>query len=141
MADRWPLFIRTMNGLAPHNIAASEALKGLALGKVVRAEISRPRNADHHRLYWALCQKIADAIPGDYTAQNISDVLKLKTGHCDTVQTRDGLVRIPKSISWAKMDQAAFSDFYARCLVVICQQWLPGMKPSALKAQIEEMAA
>lgn len=141
MTDRFPIFLRSQNGLIPHNEAASDALRGLAWGAKVKAQISRPRNPGHHDKYWALCSKIADAIPGDYTAENISDVLKIKAGHSTAVQTKGGVIHLPKSIAWSKMDQAGFAKFYDRCLVVICEQWLPHMKPSDLVREIEGMVA
>lgn len=141
MTDRHAIFLRSQNGLIPHNEAASEALRGIAWGTKVKAQISRPRNPGHHDKYWALCSKIADAIPGDYTAENISDVLKIESGHATAVQTKGGIIYLTRSISWAKMDQAAFAKFYDRCLIVICEQWLPHMKPSDLVHEIEGMVA
>jgi hypothetical protein len=141
MSDRHAIFMRTLAGLVPWNEAASDALRGLALGAKVKAEVKRPRNPGHHDKYWALCSKIADAIPGEYTAENISDVLKIKAGHSTAVQTKDGVIFLPKSIAWSKMDQPAFAKFYERCLVVICEQWLPHLKPSDLVREIEGMVA
>ena len=141
MADRHAVFSRSMTGLVPANEAAHDALRGVTLGSKLKVQVSRPRNIAHHNLYWALCTKIAAAIPGDYTAENISDVLKIKAGHCDTVRTRDGLVMLPRSIAWSKMDQAAFGSFYERCLVIICQQWLPHLRPSDLRDELEQMVA
>jgi len=39
------------------------------------------------------------------------------------------------------MGQDEFSTFYDRCIVVICEQWLPHLKPSQLRDEIEQMAA
>lgn len=138
-ADRFAIFMRTANGLMPHNVAASETLRGVAYGTKVRAQISRPRNLAHHNLYWALCSKIADAVPGDYTAENISDVLKIRTGYCTTVKTKSGLVHLPKSISFAAMDQAAFNAFFDRCIEVICREFLGNLPPSALREELSDM--
>jgi hypothetical protein len=146
MSDRPALFVRTLNGLSPQNDCGTELLRGVAAGTVLRVSVSRPRNLRHHMKYWALCSKVAAAIPGDMTAENVSDVLKLKTGHYTVVETHDedGVVeinRIPRSISFAKMGQDEFSTFYDRCIVVICEQWLPHLKPSQLRDEIEQMAA
>ncbi len=138
-ADRFAVFIRTANGLMPHNEAASEALRGVAYGTKIRAQISRPRNLAAHNLFWALCSKIADAVPGDYTAENIADVLKIRTGHCTVVQTKHGLVQLPKSISFAAMDNAAFSSFLDRCIKIICEEFLGNLPPSALRAELSDM--
>ena len=139
MTDRHAIFMRTVGGLAPHNEAASEQLRGLALGAKVKVQISRPRNIGAHNLYWAMCSMIADAVPGDYTAENVSDVLKLKVGHVTRIQTKRGIVEIPRSISFAKMDGAAFSAFLDRCVKVVSEEFLPHMTPSQVKAELEDM--
>jgi len=141
MTDRHAIFIRTMSGLAPHNEAASESLKGLALGAKVKVAISRPRNIAAHNLYWQMCSMIADAVPGDYTAENISDVLKLKTGHGTPIKTKRGVVEIPKSISFSKMDGAAFNAFLDRCVKVVCEEFLPHMTPSDVTKELRGMIA
>ena len=130
-------FRRTLSGLTPDDEQAHKALRGLKPGEVVAVEVSRPRNLQHHRLYWAMCQKIADAI--DVEAENISDVLKLRTGHSVTVQTKSGPVQLPRSISFAAMGQADFRDFFERCCREICIAWLPHMSAKQVQTEILEM--
>ena len=127
--------VRTMSGLTPDptDERSAGALKGVKIGASVMVEVTRPRNIGHHRLYWAMCSKIASAIDAD--PENISDVLKLKTGHCVTVQTKDGPVQLPRSISFAAMDQASFREFFEKCCRVISMEWLPHM--SAKQVQVE----
>lgn len=45
---------------------------------------------------------------------------------------------IPKSISFAAMDQAGFDEFYNRCLDAIAQHFLPGVSSEELRQQVEE---
>ena len=130
-------FRRTLAGLAPDDDGASEALRGVQIGQVVAVEISRPRNLQHHRLYWALVSRIASAL--DIDRENVSDVLKLRTGHFVTVETRSGPVQLPRSISFAKMDQAEFSEFFERCCREISVAWLPHMNPTQIRSEIYEM--
>jgi hypothetical protein len=130
-------FRRTLAGLSPDDDAASEALRGVQIGQVVAVEISRPRNLQHHRLYWAMVGKIADAV--DLPTEAVSDHLKCETGHCHTIKTKDGIRRYPKSISFAAMDQAAFREFFERCCRVISIEWLPHMSPTQIRAEIYEM--
>lgn len=125
------------NTLRPADDAGAEVLQGLKVGAYVYVAVTRPRNIQHHRLYWALCSHIAEAIGAD--RENVSDVIKLRTGHCTIVQTKTERVRLPRSISFAKMDQAEFRVFFERCVKVICEEFLPGQKPSALIREIEQM--
>lgn len=102
--DSWATFARLKSGVPIH------------------VEIRQPRNAKHSALYWVLCHKIADAIGS--TSENVSDVLKIGTGHCDIVRSKKhGELRLPRSISFARMDQAAFAEFFDRCVEVIQTEW------------------
>jgi len=69
----------------------------------------------------------------------VSDVLKLKTGHFTVVQTKSERIRLPRSISFAKMSQDEFRKFFDECVKVICEEFLPHMKPSDLVKEIEQM--
>ena len=129
--------VRTINGLLPDDERATEALRGIKIGQTVAVEVTRPRNIQHHRLYWAMCTKIGNAL--DVAPENISDVLKLRTGHFVVVHTKTGPVHLPRSISFAAMDQAAFREFFERCAKVISMEWLPHMKADEIRAQIEQM--
>lgn len=131
------LFIRSVNGLTPADDAAREMLEGLAIGKMVKASVSRPRNLQHHRLYWALCSAIASSIGAQ--RENISDVIKIRTGHFTVVQAKSERYRFPKSISFAKMSQDEFNTFFKECTRVVCEEFLPHMTPSDLTKEIEQM--
>jgi hypothetical protein len=114
--------VRTANGLVPDGTESAGELAKVPFGKSVRVEVRSPRNPAHHRLYWTLCQRIASAIGAD--AENVSDLLKIETGHCAIVRSKKyGDVRLPRSISFASMDQNAFNEFFEKCLVVIQTEW------------------
>lgn len=129
--------VRTINGLLPDDERATEALRGIKIGQTVAVEVTRPRNIQHHRLYWAMCTKIGNAL--DVAPENISDVLKLRTGHFVVVHTKAGPVHLPRSISFAAMDQAAFREFFERCAKVISMEWLPHMSAKQVQAEVLEM--
>lgn len=91
-------------------------------GKPLHVEVKQPRNGAHHRLFWALCARIGEArgVP----SETVSDVLKIATGHCTIVRSKSyGELRLPKSISFAAMDQTTFREFFERCVVVIYEEW------------------
>lgn len=137
MSDDRPLFTRTTFGLVPDGDAAREMLASIPIGLTVAADISRPRNVRFLRLYWALCGSIADSIGAQ--RETISDVLKIKTGHVRVIKTKGGMLELPASISFAKMKEQEFKAFFDRCCMFICEEWLPHMKASELKHQIEQM--
>lgn len=130
-------FTRTAAGLVPADDEARDLLRSIKLGATVGLELSRPRNIRFHRLYWGLCSTIADSIGA--RRETISDVLKIKTGHVRVIKTKGGMLELPASISFAKMKEPEFKQFFDRCCAVICEEWLPHMKASELKHQIEQM--
>lgn len=133
------LMRKEFTALRPVDAAGHQAMAKLAHDDLVTVEIRKSRNLQHHRLFWALCSLVADNVTG-VTAEQVAGVLKLKTGHCDPVKTADGTIHmIPKSISFAAMDQTEFSAFYDRVVEVVQRDWLPGVKQADLRRELEEM--
>lgn len=120
MAEFW--CERIAGALRPADQESLDEFSKLPIGKPLHVEVKQPRNAAFHRLYWALCARIAEA--KGVTSENISDVLKIATGHFQTVRTKSyGEIHIPKSISFAAMDDIAFRAFFERCVLVVYDEW------------------
>jgi hypothetical protein len=117
--DLWAT--RDGNYLRPLDAESAAVLSKLRIGKPLKIDVRQPRNSKHHRLYWVLCTRIANSVGAE--PENISDVLKIETGHCVTVKTAKDTYRLPRSISFAAMDQSAFGQFFERCIQIIQTQW------------------
>jgi hypothetical protein len=128
---------RVPNGLIANNRHSQEELDALEIGRVYRVKISKPRNIKHHNLYWALCGAVAEQL--DKPSKLICELIKIRVGHVDVINTVHGVVEIPKSIAFAKMDQAAFRDFFDRAIEVVCSDILPGVDSDDLRARVNEM--
>ena len=115
MSDFWA--IREGLVLRPYGAESAAVFAKIPFGKVVRVDVKQPRNGAHHRLYWTLCNRIADGVGCE--AEDISHVLKLRTGHVRIVKTKRGIEEIPRSIAFAAMDQGDFKTFFDKCVVVI----------------------
>ena len=107
--------------LRPYGAESAAVLGKLPLTKMLKVEVLQPRNGKHLRLYWTLTHRIGDALGMD--AEDISDVLKLRTGHFREIKTKTGTERIPKSISFAAMDQEKFKTFFDKCVTIITTEW------------------
>lgn len=94
----------------------------LPRGVSLKAEITQPRNLEHHRLYWALCTRVAHGIGRD--AEWVDWALRVETGHYDVFMTRGGreVLRV-RSISFAEMDQIAFTQYFEACVIAIYELW------------------
>lgn len=132
------IFIRSVTGLTPDDDNARESLQGVPIGALVTCEVARPRNLKHLRLYWKLCATIGDAV--GVHRENVSDLIKLRTGHYVTVKSATGLHMFPRSISFSKLDQAGFAKFFDEACRVVCAEFIPNMKPSQLRDEVLRMA-
>ena len=127
------LFLKRVGmGLHPDGDEAVAEFLKIPIGKQLRGEISQPRNLQRLKLYWVLCHRIANATGME--AEQVSDVLKLSTGHFSTFRSKKwGAVRLPKSISFAAMDETQFRDFFNRCLLAVTEE-LGIARPDVLDA-------
>ena len=110
------------------------------MGSDVWVTLRRPRNPRHHAKYWVLCTLIADNLDGA-TAEDVSDVIKLRTGHVRRIPTKQGVHVLPGSISFAQMDQTAFEAFFDSAVRVVCADIIPGINRSDLEREIMELLA
>lgn len=124
--------------LVPFDDAAKAQMKRWKIGDTIAINAKRPRNARHHAKF----QKLVDLVyeNQDHYEQREHFVAALKTalGHCDLIEGKGGkMIAIPKSISFAKMGQDEFDDFYSRALDLIAKHFLPGVETDALRAEVE----
>lgn len=94
----------------------------IPFGKALKAEVKLPRNPRYHRWFFSICHRIAGGIGSD--AETVANVFKFATGHVETIKTKSyGEVKIPKSISFAKMDDLAFHEFVEKCIATAYTEW------------------
>lgn len=121
---------RVGNTLMPDGDESVAAMASVPFGKSLKAEIKMQRNVAFHRLFFALCKRIGDGVGVD--AENIATIFKLATGHYTLVKSkRHGELKIPKSISFAKLDNISFTEFVNKCIRVAYEEW--GIDPASLE--------
>jgi hypothetical protein len=127
--------------LEPIDDDGRRLLKRMAPGRVVSVEIKRPRNVLFHRKFFAMLNLILQNQEYYKSVDDLLDVCKLRIGHVKVVQTKRGEERIPKSISFAEMDETAFADFYDRAVDWVVTEVIPGLKKDDLERELMEFAA
>ena len=132
------LMVKRLAGLYPVDATGEAAVRRFGLGELISVQVTRPRNAQFHRKFFAMLKIILDNQEYYKSIDDLLDICKLRTGHFRTVQTKDGDVRIPKSISFASMDETAFADFYDRACGWVISEVIPGLQRGDLD---EEVAA
>lgn len=130
------LYLRRIgNALWPDGDEAICELAKLPMGKPLKAEVKQPRNPRFHRLYWALCARIASGVGRD--AEEISTVFKFATGHVDQIHSKTyGYIKVPRSISFAKLDNQGFREFFDRCVETAFTEW--GLEPEAFADLLDQ---
>jgi len=128
----------TAEGLKPVDEAARETFAALKAGQDVLAAVHRPRHIEHHNWFMAMLQKVAEA-KGE-TQDYLLAQIKIALGLVDFIRMPSGkVVAALRSVSFESMDQAEFAEVSVAAVRLICEQILPGLEPSELTAEIDEM--
>jgi len=118
------VLVQVVNGgLRAVNGVEADKLNQLR-GREVMAKISQPRNIRFHRKFFALLGSALDMADTDMNAEQFRAFCIAGAGYCDFIPGHDGkLVAIPKSISFAKMDETEFDRLYQDVLTFIVKYW------------------
>ena len=130
------LVSRKLAGLYPVDETGEAVIRKFNMGEVVSVDVTRPRNLAFHRKLFAMLNIVLDNQDHFKSVDDLLEVCKLRTGHCHTVLTKAGEVKITDSISFAAMDQDAFNNFYNRACAWVCEEVIPGLSQQDLDAEV-----
>lgn len=133
---------RTLSGLAPTDAFGQETLEHITYDEQVRVEITRPRNLKHHRKFFKLLETVYAHQSLYPTMTSFRGAVEVALGHGETVKLGGGrTIIIPKSISFANMDQAAFEQLYDRAVELITTRILPGLERDDVVREVDDILA
>lgn len=135
------VFLRkNLHSLEAIDEEGAAALRKLSHGDTVKVKITKPRNIKHHRLFWALVGIVFENQERYPSREALVAALKAATGHAELLPMPNGnMVYIPKSISFAAMDQTQFDKFFNDVCDVVCTKIIPNLKVEALKQEVMQM--
>lgn len=107
--------------LEPGDPDSLDEFERLPTHKLLQVEVTQPRNANLHRLYFALCARIAKGI-GE-TTEFIDRAFRIETGHVDIFEYGGKTYLVVRSIAFHNFDNIAFKEFWERCLIVMYNRW------------------
>lgn len=124
--------IKTSTGLRPAYDDDYEQYAKLKTGEAVKIKVSKVRNLEFHRKYFALIncawsyQSEARINFFKNSIELFRKSVEIAAGHCELVYSvkRKEWVEIPKSISFSKMDNFAFQELYERVKDVLFATFL-----------------
>lgn len=143
------VFKRRGQTLIPTDSEGQDLLAAIRDGREVVVEVRAARNPRFHRLFFAVLnfcvQHCIDRETGEVRFSSIEHAktaIKIATGEVDTYIDADSgkTFFIPRSISFASMDETRFAAFFDRAVYVIAERWMPaGTTPESVRAEIEAM--
>lgn len=129
--------VRKGDVLLPSESESAAIFSRLPIGKPLRAEVKNPRRGKHHRLFFLLIHRIANATDTDPEA--LRDHLTVEAGHYYEIKTKRGIRRYPKSISWSAMDQSHFDEVFERIVRAIYESF--GIRREDVLAVVADLLA
>lgn len=134
--------IKQLGSLRPCDEAGQSALSKIAEGDTVMIETKRPRNLQHHRMFWALMTIVHDNMDHERypTVEDLVAAIKIAAGLRTRIDLPTGESGyIPGSIAFHKMNQDEFSSFYDRVCDLISKHFLPGVDTEDLRREVSIM--
>ncbi len=134
-----PIFRKTLGGFVPINTIAEETHAKVKLGDEVTLTLRRPRNLAHHKKFWAIAQKVFENQEHYLTVEDVVTAFKFAISHTRKIRTKHGIIEIPESIAFDKMDQTEFEAFYERFVKFLISEVIPGLDRAELEGELLEM--
>lgn len=137
--------IRLPNGdLRPAGEQSRHAFSRFEIGEVFPVEVKKTRNIKNHRRFFALIQVVSSYSEIFNTEEKALHAVKIAAGHCDFVPhplEPGELMAIPKSISFAKMDEIEFQRFFSSAVQGVLSHILPQMDERSMEAALNEVVS
>jgi hypothetical protein len=130
--------VKRLGALYPYDEAGEAVLRRLAPGEIVEAQVTRPRNPQFHAKFFAMLQIVLENQEYYTSMDDLLDVCKLSIGHSKIIKTRRASFAIPKSISFANMDDIEFGAFYDAACNWVLTEVIPGLERHHLDDAVRE---
>lgn len=120
-------------GLIPMYDSDYDEKKKLRVGENVLCDISKPRNYEFHKKFFALIRLVFENLPEHiadtfniYSEEDMLDALKVDLGLYNIVYVGGKQLVKVGSISFAKMDNTEFERFYNRSIDIVLNKYMNG---------------
>ncbi len=131
------IMVKRLGALRPTDDSGVEAMRKIGEGELVKVTWTRPRNIHFHNKFFAMLGIVLKNQEHYKSMNELLGVCKICISHVTVVETRHGFVRLPKSISFAKMDETEFSQFYDEAVNWVLSEVIPGLQRQHLDAEVE----
>jgi hypothetical protein len=145
------LFIRKLyDTFVPVDEASMDAFERLKPNEVYKAEITKPRNIEYHKRFFALLNMAYKNYEQPEIFHNgirvfrsferfRSDVI-ISCGYWDLgLNKNNKVIQIAKSISFAKMEQVEFEELFSKAIDVILHEYLTYYDEEDMNKLVEQV--
>lgn len=141
MSER-ALFQRDFAGFRPVNDEAEELYHRVKFGEIVELTGTKVRNGAYHRLFFAMLKLISENSNPHISPKAALHFAKIASGTGEVVTDSRGEKHfVPGSISFAKMDQAAFEAFVQSAIPPLVGRFMRGTAPDDVINEAMSLAA
>jgi len=117
----------------------AEKMSKLKFGEVYKIKVSRPRNIKFHRMFFGMLRLAFENQESYDSFEIFEEVVKIGSGCFESYIAPNGETFFKsKSLSFAKMSQDEFEDFYDRAGKVVERSF--GIEWELLKREVEEVS-
>lgn len=136
--------VRKKNTLVPLSDHDFDKLKRIKEDQIIFVDYKKPRNPLFHNKFMSMVRTVFNNQEKYIEFDNLLNVLKIELGYCDTMLVPvapgyDYEIRIPRSISFAKMDEIEFTEFYNKAVTMCLSRFLPQTTPEELEEYVTQI--
>lgn len=132
------IMVKRLGAFRPTDDEGTEDMAKIPDGSLVKVTWTRPRNIRFHNKFFAMLGIVLKNQEHYKSMDVLLGVCKIRIGHVTMASTNAGPVYLPKSISFAKMDETEFNKFYDRAVDWVLREVIPGLQRQHLDAEVED---
>lgn len=117
-----------------------DSIKRIKDGQIIYVDYKKPRNPLFHNKFMALVRLIYQNQEEYKSIESLLNVFKVELGYYDSLYFRGQEIRVPRSISFAAMDEIAFQDFYDKAVELALHRFFPAVTPAELEEYVNQIA-
>jgi hypothetical protein len=127
----------------------ADNLKRIKDEQIIYVDYKKPRNPQFHRKFMSMVRTVWLNQEQYTKIEHLMSIIKCETGHYDVLPLTDpsmppgyniiGEIRVPRSISFAEMDELKFDYFYHRAVAVCLTHFLPETSVQELEEYIDKI--
>jgi len=133
--------IREGDHFRPLSQNDADNMRRVKEGQIIYVDYKKPRNPLFHNKFMSMVRVVYSNQEKYQTFESVLNVFKVELDHCDTIFMEDLVVKIPKSISFAAMDEIEFDAFYNRAVEFALTEFLPSVTRAELDEYVSQIAS